>query len=47
MDVKLDKNHFSALIDKDEVPVARGSFGKVFKNSLATEVCYECGQLFQ
>ena len=43
MDVKLDKSRFSALIDKDEVPVARGSFGKVFKNSLATEVHRGCG----
>ena len=38
MDVKLDKTRFYAQIDKDEAPVARGSFGKVFRNSLSTDV---------
>ncbi len=38
VDLKLDKDRFCAQIDKDETPVARGSFGKVFKNSLTMEV---------
>ena len=45
VDVKLDKGRFSAQIDKDEAPVARGSFGKVFRNTLSTDVrvcAYAC-----
>ncbi len=41
MDLKLEKDRFSAQVDKDDTPVARGSFGKVFRNSLTiTDVSF-------